>query len=180
MVTEVPDLLAALQRSVDRACADRKAATCSTTGCDGSPFCKGMCRRCYNRAYYAANRDHELVRQRAWQAANPEKAAAARARRDPESMRRQARQWYADNRLRALAAQANIRASRAGVPGLVTAEQLLARLLYFGNRCYLCGGVPNGFDHVKPLTAGGPNFASNLRPCCVPCNSTKGTTWKAI
>lgn len=178
-MTTQADLLNALGGAIDAARADR-SRECTTTDCEGSAFCKGLCRRCYNRAYYVANRDQELARQRAWQAANPDKAAAARARRDPETMRRQARQWYADNRLRALASQANARARRAGVDGLVTAEQLLARLLYYGNRCYLCRGVPDGFDHVKPLVAGGPNFASNLRPCCVPCNVTKGKTWKAI
>lgn len=176
----VVDLLGALQRSVDAAKAARaEVATCSADDCDRPAFCKGLCRSHDNKARYDADPERHRARQRAWQAANPERAAAARARRDPESMRRQARQWYADNRLRAIAAQANRRAVVAHVPGHVTAEQLLARLTYFGNRCYLCAGQPNGFDHVKPLSAGGPNFASNLRPVCGPCNSRKGQSWKA-
>jgi 5-methylcytosine-specific restriction endonuclease McrA len=173
------DLLKALIESLDRAREDRAAApTCAADDCTRPAFCKGLCRSHDNKARYDVDPERHRARQRAWYAANPEKAAAARARRDLTAMRRASARWYADNRLRAIASQANRRASVAGVPGVVTAAQLLARLTYFGNRCYLCAGQPNGFDHVKPLTAGGPNFASNLRPVCGPCNSRKGTSWK--
>lgn len=154
-------------------------ATCSETDCGLPVFCKGRCRSHDNKARYAADPARHRARSLAWHHANPAKAAARRARRDAEAMRQQARRWYADNRLRAIATQANRRALRAGVAGLVNAEQLLARLLFFGGRCYLCAGPANGFDHVKPLTSGGPNFASNLRPVCGSCNSRKGQTWKA-
>lgn len=177
----IVDLLGALQKSVERAREDRKAqATCSADDCDRPPFCKGLCRSHDNKARYAADPEHHRARSRAWHADNPDKAAAIRARRDQQRMRESARQWYADNRLRAIATQANRRARAAGVSGVVTAGQLLARLTYFGHRCYLCAGLPNGFDHVKPLSAGGPNFASNLRPVCGSCNSRKGQTWKAL
>lgn len=153
--------------------------TCSEPDCDRDAFCKGRCRSHDNKARYDADPQRHRDRSRAWYRANPEKAAAKQARRDKQDMRDRARRWYAANRLRAIATQANRRARKAGVAGVVTAEQLLARLLYFGNRCYLCAGQPNGFDHVKPLTAGGPNFASNLRPVCGSCNSHKGHSWKA-
>lgn len=154
-------------------------ATCTETGCDLPVFCKGRCRSHDNKARYAADPAHHRARAKTWYYANPDKAAAIRARRDPEPLRQQARRWYAENRLHGIAAQANRRARRAGVVGLVTAEQLIARLLYFGGRCYLCAGPANGFDHVKPLSAGGANFASNIRPACTSCNSRKGQTWKA-
>lgn len=173
------DLLGKLQESVDRARADRASRpTCSADDCDRPAFCKGLCRSHDNKARYDADPERHRARARAWHAANPDKAAARRARRDAQQMRDNARRWYADNRLHAIATQANRRALLAGVVGLVTAEQLLARLTYYGDRCYLCAGVPNGFDHVKPLSAGGPNFASNLRPVCGSCNSRKGSTWK--
>lgn len=155
------------------------AITCTVDGCEQNVFCKGLCRSHDNKARYAADPERHRARSRAWHAANPGKAATRRARRDRQRMRETSRRWYAEHRLRAIATQANRRARMAGVVGLVTAEQLLARLTYYGHRCYLCAGVPTGFDHVKPLSASGPNFASNLRPVCGSCNSTKGQTWKA-
>lgn len=178
--TDTDDILGALQRAVNAAKSARtEASRCSAEGCDLPVICKGLCRSHDNKARYAADPERHRARAKAWYAANPDKAAAARARRDVTAMRRRSARWYAANRLRAIASQANRDARAAGVTGVVTAVQLSARLSYFGNRCYLCAGQANGFDHVKPLSSGGPNFASNLRPVCGSCNSRKGQSWKA-
>jgi hypothetical protein len=156
----------------------RPKRSCTKRRCTADEHSSGLCRSHYNRAQYAANPEAHRERARQWWKSNPEKAAAQNAARDGAAMAAAARAWYQANRLRALASQHNARAARLGATGTVTAEQLLARLTYYGHRCYLCGGSPNGFDHVKPLSAGGPNLASNLRPVCGPCNSHKGQSWK--
>ena len=58
-----------------------------------------------------------------------------------------------------------------------TAEQLMSRLAYWGNRCWLCGAHADTVDHVKPLSAGGAHILANLRPACRSCNATKRTQW---
>ncbi len=42
--------------------------------------------------------------------------------------------------------------------------------------CYLCGEQPEKLtpDHVIPLIRGGPDADWNIRPACLPCNSSKG------
>lgn len=156
----------------------RAKRVCIKPSCIANEHSSGLCRPHYNKAHYAAAPEAHRERARQWSKNNPEKVAAKNAARDRAAMAAASRAWYQANRLRALAAQHNARAARLGVHGAVTAEQLLARLTYYGHQCYLCGGTPNGFDHVKPLSAGGPNLASNLRPVCGPCNSHKGQSWK--
>lgn len=43
-----------------------------------------------------------------------------------------------------------------------------------GSRCYLCLIVDaDSVDHVTPLSRGGTNYKTNLRPVCRTCNSRK-------
>jgi len=45
----------------------------------------------------------------------------------------------------------------------------------YGKVCYICGGTPaDTIDHVIPLSRGGSNDLSNLRPACYKCNLEKG------
>lgn len=39
--------------------------------------------------------------------------------------------------------------------------------------CYLCGRYAGTTDHVVPRAAGGSDDPSNLRACCLRCNSAK-------
>lgn len=150
---------------------------CSVRPCDRQAVAKGMCKSHYNRAHYAANRDQAKARSKAWYHANPAKAAAARARRDPETLRQQYRRWYAENRLRALVKSANQRARNVGAAGVLTVEGVLARFDYFGHRCWICRQAgADSPDHVIALGAGGPNFNSNIRPAHKSCNF--GHSWK--
>lgn len=58
-------------------------------------------------------------------------------------------------------------------------EQLNARWEYFGNKCYLCGEAGTlTKDHVKPISKGGWDCLSNLRPAHQSCNSKKNSKWK--
>jgi 5-methylcytosine-specific restriction endonuclease McrA len=62
--------------------------------------------------------------------------------------------------------------------GQCTPEQLAARIAYYGGRCWLCGGESaDTIDHVKPRSAGGPDWPSNLRPAHRRCNSKKRAKW---
>lgn len=158
----------------------RPPRLCSIQGCTQPAKTRTLCTRHYNRRYYLADILGQRERSRQWALANPEKTAARNARRDKRAAADAARKWYQANRLKALATAHNRRARSLGIPGSVTATQLLGRLTVFGNRCYLCHGNANGFDHVKPLSAGGPHMASNLRPICTSCNSTKGSRWNGV
>lgn len=61
--------------------------------------------------------------------------------------------------------------------GEVTAEQLAARIAYYGGRCWMCSAPWTCIDHVKPLAAGGSNWPANLRPACRSCNARKQHHW---
>lgn len=102
------------------------------------------------RAWYQANKDYAKAYIYAWQRAHPER------RREYEHRRK-----------------ARIR-STAPLPD----ETIVARLAYWGFRCWMCGseGAPE-IDHVKPLSKGGAHIAANLRPACKSCNSRKGDRW---
>jgi len=101
--------------------------------------------------YYRSNRAEHARRKKAWYAANPGASAEHQRRR----------------RARKLAT------------GLVVFDPALlaAKLAYWGYCCWMCGGEPTGWDHVKPLSKGGPHILANLRPACQSCNSTKHNRW---
>lgn len=62
--------------------------------------------------------------------------------------------------------------SRAGLAG---------KFELWGGRCWLCkvelDVTTLTWDHVRPLSKGGIDTLSNLRPCCMSCNSKKGNKW---
>jgi hypothetical protein len=65
-------------------------------------------------------------------------------------------------------------------PSLTEAAEghtLAGRWEMFASRCWVCGSGAEATDHVKPWGKGGPHVASNLRPICGPCNSTKRGKW---
>ncbi len=74
------------------------------------------------------------------------------------------------------------RALEVGARGNYTKVQWEARINFFGRRCFNCGCnwdtlVPNDqtVEHMIPLSRGGSNWPSNLRPACRSCNSKKRT-----
>jgi hypothetical protein len=61
--------------------------------------------------------------------------------------------------------------------GIATAQQIAARVAYYGGLCWMCREPYAAIDHVKPLSKGGSNWPANLRPACWSCNSRKGARW---
>jgi 5-methylcytosine-specific restriction endonuclease McrA len=89
------------------------------------------------------------------------------------------RQWQRDNHFRFVALSIKHRSLRAKALGSATAEQVAARVAYYGWRCAYCRGEYDSIDHVKALSSGGSSHPANLRPCCVSCNHYKGKRdWK--
>lgn len=121
------------------------------------------------KAWYQANRDAAIARAGEWAAANPEKRQEIR-RRYKQSER---------GRLVDLASVHVRMARKRNAPGRATPEQLIARWNYFGGRCWMCWGPADQWDHVIPLSGGGSNWPSNLRPACR-CNQKKGAKRMAI
>jgi len=102
-----------------------------------------------------ANQQLARERTRAWRIANP-------ARRTEQQRRRQA-------------------LKKSGVALHISMAQLDAKLAYWGERCWIAGPGctvdPETWDHVKPLTKGGPHVLANLRPACGWCNASKSNRW---
>lgn len=59
----------------------------------------------------------------------------------------------------------------------IRSAQVVAKMSYWGGKCWMCSGAADTLDHVKPLAAGGYHMLANLRPACRSCNSSKGAKW---
>jgi 5-methylcytosine-specific restriction endonuclease McrA len=77
----------------------------------------------------------------------------------------------------ALEASRRYRAAKANAQGVASAEQIAARVLFYGALCYVCRAPYEAIDHVKPLAKGGSHWPANLRPICTGCNSGKRDRW---
>jgi 5-methylcytosine-specific restriction endonuclease McrA len=75
------------------------------------------------------------------------------------------------------AANIRRRALNETASGFATPEQVEARWEYYRGKCWMCRKPATDMDHVKPLSRGGSNWPSNLRPACQSCNSRKGSRW---
>lgn len=140
----------------------RPIRMCSESACDKKVHADGLCNSHWNKQYYAANPTYHQARARRWHAANPEKAAEQRRRRDPLLLR----------------SLANRRARRRyQAEGQHTPAQVRARIAYYGWRCWRCRAPWEEVDHVKPVSKGGCEWPANLRPICVQCNRRKLNHW---
>ena len=120
----------------------------------------------YSKGYYWLNRDVRIRQMREYREAHPELFAelGRKYRQDNPEMRREA--------------QERRRARLRGATVVrFTQDELSARMAYFANKCWMCGGPFENVDHVKPISRGGPHMLSNLRPSCCGCNSSKGAKW---
>lgn len=61
-----------------------------------------------------------------------------------------------------------------------TQEQLISKLNYWGNRCWMCGTPASSVDHIKPISKGGYDCLANFRPACRSCNSRKKDRWSGV
>ena len=56
----------------------------------------------------------------------------------------------------------------------VSIEIGLAVLCADAGRCFYCGNLANGVDHIDSLKAGGSDQPENLIAACATCNGVKG------
>lgn len=156
-----------------------------------------------NAASYERHQEDRIQRARDYRERNPEKsresarkqAAKQRSSWSPErklAFNEYYRLWGKENRVKRrdierryreanrdkIRAKNRRRASkRRGAPGSCTYDQQKARWDLYGGLCWMCGALATSIDHVKPIEAGGSEFAANLRPACRSCNSSKGQKW---
>lgn len=157
-------------------------------------WCK-PCQNTYLRERHAANPQVARQRVRAWNDRNPGRASernAAWVRAYPEK-KVSDRRWRKENRDRIDANSARwkeanperarlsrcLRSHRrrerlAQTGGRATVSQIMARIAYYGGRCWMCGAPWQCIDHVIAIARGGTGWASNLRPACDDCNRRKG------
>src|SRR6266699_2755160 len=81
-------------------------------------------RRAYLRKHYQRHREQVLAANRRWKKRNPDRVRAIQIRR---------------------------RARKQAAQGSATAEQIRARVDFFGGRCWMCGKPWMELDHVIPL-----------------------------
>jgi 5-methylcytosine-specific restriction endonuclease McrA len=101
----------------------------------------------------------------------------ALAKCSPEVRRQKRLAYNAANPERVKAWKARRRADKKGAVGTYTFEQWIARVEYHGWRCIYCKiqltPVTISIDHMIPLCRGGSNWPSNLAPSCCTCNNRK-------
>lgn len=158
-------------------------------------YCK-ECHRAICKGYHAKHRERMNAQMREHYRANPEpyKQRAAQAyQADPARAKARIKAWqqqYAERRREYSRkwSHANLKIIRertrkryamrkgaATVP--FTVAMLNAKRAFWGDKCWVCGGEPAAWDHVKPLAKGGAHMLANLRPICTVCNSRKGDKW---
>jgi 5-methylcytosine-specific restriction endonuclease McrA len=117
-------------------------------------------RAAYARERYKAKRELILAQQR-----------AARLRRsDPYA----AQYKWGRNHAEEQAQFARVRRARKqAAAGECSLQARMARIAYYGERCYLCGAPYEQMDHVIPLSRGGSEWPANQRPVCARCNFRK-------
>lgn len=103
----------------------------------------------YHQIQYAKNRDARLAQVKQWQAANPEKVRLRVYRR------------YLRER------------NAPGGPFDESRADYQARIAFYGGLCAYCRRKAEALDHSIPLSKGGSNFASNIKPICTKCNRNK-------
>lgn len=137
------------------------------------------------RARYQANRKEILAKQREYYRANSERIKAranAYYYENVERHQENGRKWKEANpereQLRYTRGNRKRRSHKANNAYVYySSDQLLARLAYYGNKCYICGGEGTEVDHVKPVSKGGPEMLANLRPICRRDNLWKRAKW---
>lgn len=127
---------------------------------------KGMCPRCYNRQWSRANSEARAEQWRRYYEANRERLAEYGRQRDPRKRAEAQRRYHEANRqrraeyrrqyweknpeMRVENARRYKARKLAALTVPFTTEQLAARMAYWGNRCWMCGGPPETVDHVIP------------------------------
>ena len=126
-----------------------------------TPDERRIAQREWSRRYREANRDKVRA---------AERARSLLTRDQTNAANRADRVWTRlAHRAAHHAYNSNRRAERLGIPGRLTGPGVKA----IQGPCAYCRGEARGWDHVIPMSAGGPNTIENLVPCCFPCNQRK-------
>ncbi len=88
------------------------------------------------------------------------------------------RRWVKNNPERMAHLKARRYARERNAEGSHTFEEWKELCEKFDNRCAKCKEVKKlTKDHIKPLSAGGSDYISNIQPLCRNCNSRKWKTY---
>lgn len=69
----------------------------------------------------------------------------------------------------------NYRARKFNAEGEFSRQEWADLCVKYNHRCAYCGNKTKlTADHIIPLSRGGSNFITNIRPACRSCNSKKG------
>lgn len=118
----------------------------------------------YFKERYKNNRDKIISYQKVYNKKNKEK------------IRKRERAYSKNKKEIITACVQRRRARKAAAPGSHTAQQLIERFDFLGNKCVYCGSSENiTIDHDIPLSRGGSNYIENILPACRSCNSKKRT-----
>ncbi len=141
-------------------------------------------KKMYDRLYYVNNKDRTRELQERWVEQNKQRFLATQKRyRDKnrekcrERCREAAKFWRLTHPEEVREQARKRRARLLNAPGSHTLSQWMSRVEYYGWKCFYCH-TPLIIqtltqDHRVPLSKGGTDWASNLVPCCSPCNSQK-------
>lgn len=134
--------------------------------------------KAYEAARYAANRDAQRARAKAYRAAigkdRVNAATAAWRKANPEKQRAASKRWQAAHPEAVAHHIATWRARRRGNGGHHTLAEWRAKCAAYNHRCaYCCEEKPLTRDHDLPLSRGGTDDIANIIPACRLCNSKK-------
>jgi 5-methylcytosine-specific restriction endonuclease McrA len=147
------------------------------------------CRQCSNeylRSRRANNPERVRAKSREWNAKNPEKVKAIRARHRKQHIEYN-RGWYQRNKEHAAEMQRLYRANnREKTRGIVSTRRAKIKnnVVFFiskkewqrlySSSCFYCGSSNKiEADHVIPTSRGGCHSIGNLVPACKKCNIAK-------
>lgn len=139
-----------------------------------------------SKAAYARNPAKQNARSRAYYARHAEEQrlqALDRYYRNRESVLERNARWREANRdrhrenMRRGSLKYQARKKGASLSH-IDQSALDSKAALWRNRCWICGTSDwSHWDHVKPLSKGGPHLLANLRPACASCNKSKSNRW---
>lgn len=129
---------------------------------------RGEAKRAYFRAYRVTHREKYREYTHRYLANDP-----SRVERDAATRKT----WNQANTDRLAVYAKRKRAAKLANSIPYTPVQLAARFAMWGGMCWMCGAIATDADHVKPLSKGGWDCLSNLRPACRSCNASKNARW---
>lgn len=128
--------------------------------------------------HYRLHREKDIAITRRWQERHPEKVRETNRRRQGTAKRIASNRAFFQRNPHVIEVYSSRRRSlKIKAAGHHTREQWLARVEVYGWLCWMCQKplIKKTLtqDHVMPLSKGGSNWSSNLRPACKSCNSRK-------